>query len=338
MKKLSSKKREEIIAKLKQGLSTREIALICGVSRSSVSRLRNSATILPPKQVGGRPRAISGRMVRNVIRLFTTGQVTNTVQARKVLKRDYYMRVSCSTIRRTLRRAGIKAYTKKKKPWLNRVHRINRVKHCRWWKEFDKHDWKRIIWSDESKFNVFGSDGREYCWKRPGERLLDHHVKPSIKHGGGCVMVWGCITWHGVGYLCKIDGNMDAKLYCKILKDDLLGTIDYYGMDIDDVMFQHDNDPKHTARLTKDWLKENDVNVLSWPAQSPDLNPIENMWNMLDRKIRDRKKLPTSRDSLWTAIQEEWEKITKEECRRVIGTMPERIKAVLKAKGGYTTW
>lgn len=94
MKKLSSKKREEIIAKLKQGLSTREISIICGVSRSSVSRIRNSATILLPKQVGGRPRAISGRMERNLIRMFTTGQVTNTVQARKVLQRDYFLRVS----------------------------------------------------------------------------------------------------------------------------------------------------------------------------------------------------------------------------------------------------
>ena len=88
MKKLTSKKRDEIIAKLKQGLSTREISIICGISRSSVSRIRNSATISVPKQVGGRPRAISGRMERNLIRLFTSGKVTNTVQARKVLLGD----------------------------------------------------------------------------------------------------------------------------------------------------------------------------------------------------------------------------------------------------------
>ena len=213
MRKIKNKKKMEIISHLRQGSSTREIAVLCNVSKSTVSRIRNSESIEVPKQPGGRKRLITGRMKRNLIRLFTTGKVSNSVQAKNVLRNDYYLNVSCSTIRRTLKRSGMKAYTKKKKPWLSTLHRVSRVKHCRWWKDFSKTQWKQIIWSDESKFNVFGSDGRSYCWKRPDERLLDHHVRPTVKHGGGSLMVWGCITWYGVGYLCRIDSKMNAELY-----------------------------------------------------------------------------------------------------------------------------
>ena len=74
-------------------------------------------------------------------------------------------------------------------------------------------DWKRVIWSDESKLNLFGSDGRIYCWKSSKEPLRPHHVKPTVKHGGGSIMVWGCMTPEGVGYLCRIDGGLNAELY-----------------------------------------------------------------------------------------------------------------------------
>ena len=70
-----------------------------------------------------------------------------------------------------------------------------------------------MVWSDESKFQIFGSDGRQYCWRKEGEALKDAHIKSTVKFGGGSVFVWGCFTCHGVGFLCKIDGSLDAELY-----------------------------------------------------------------------------------------------------------------------------
>ena len=83
-----------------------------------------------------------------------------------------------------------------------------------------------MIWSDESKFNVFGSDGRQYCWRRQGDQLRDHHIRPTVKHGGGCIMVWGRMTWHGVGNLCRIDGALGAGLYQDILGKKLIETME----------------------------------------------------------------------------------------------------------------
>ena len=70
-----------------------------------------------------------------------------------------------------------------------------------------------------------------------------------MKHGGGSLVMWGCLTAHGIGNFCKIEGTMDAKLYTEILDDELLNTIDLDDMDKSQVVFQQDNDPKHPSRL-----------------------------------------------------------------------------------------
>ncbi|KAI4878085.1 hypothetical protein NFI96_027878, partial [Prochilodus magdalenae] len=129
---------------------------------------------------------------------------------------------------------------------------------------------------------------------------------PTVKHGGGSIMFWGCFSAKGTGLLHRITGKMDGAMYRTILRDNLLPSARDLKMGRGWV-FQHDNDPKHTAKATKDWLKKNHIKVMEWPSQSPDLNPIENLWREL--KVRVAKRQPTNLHDLERICKEEWAKI-----------------------------
>ncbi|CAG8738574.1 28317_t:CDS:2 [Gigaspora margarita] len=131
-------------------------------------------------------------------------------------------------------------------------------------------DWRSVIWSDESKFKIYGSDGHQYCWKRKNEPFNERNVIPTKKYGGGSVMVWGVFhpleleilyeflgQWMGI---CTVPSN---------LTEDLLGTLRWHRIRKHDIIFQQDNDSKHTAKDTAEWFYHNGIEVLDWPPYSP---------------------------------------------------------------------
>jgi len=209
------------------------------------------------------------------------------------------------------------------------------LKHRHWTVE----EWKRVVWSDETKVERVGFGGLEWVWKRPaGGAITEQHVKGTVKFGGGGLMMWACATSQGVGYACRIDGGLDGQLYTHILDDEFLQTLEYYGLEKDEIIFQQDNDSKHTSRLARRWFEGKGVKVLSWPSQSPDLNPMENLWHHLKQQLAAYPTEACNVDSLWERVQTEWEKIPVDACVHLIESMPKRIAAVLKAQGGYTKY
>ena len=199
-------------------------------------------------------------------------------------------------------------------------------------------DWKQVIWSDETKINRLGSDGRKWVWKKPGEGLSDRLVEGTLKFGGGSLMMWGCMTWNGPGYATKIDGRMDGNLYLSILEEELQESIRYYSLNPSETIFQQDNDPKHTCKKVRAWLEKQVFKTMKWPAQSADLNPIEHLWHHLKKRLGEHENPPNGILQLWERVQEEWNKISASTCQNLIESMPRRVEAVIKAKGGYTKY
>jgi transposase len=338
MRSLSPAQINHILFLLDSGKSAHQISSSTGIHTSTISRLRSKHRSSLQKPLGGRPSKLSPANTRHAIHLITSRKAENAVQITKTLRNITNQPLSAKTVRRHLGQAGMKAVVKRNRPFLSKRHRRARLDFAVAHKDWTVEDWKRVAYSDEVKINRLGSDGRIWVWKKPGEGLSDRLVRGTVKFGGGSVMLWGCMMWDGVGNACKIDGRMDADLYVQILEEDLRASVEDYGKSFDDIIFQQDNDPKHTSKKAKTWFDNNGVKVLPWPAQSPDLNPIEHLWSHLKRKLGEYERPPSGILELWERIEEEWGKIEPSVCQNLIESMPRRVEAVLKAKGSYTKY
>ena len=133
-------------------------------------------------------------------RLFCVHQVTlngksNTVEVKKTLEFKLGKQFSTSTVRRTLNMCNFSPVVKQKKPLLRSKNIKDRLRWAQCHKYWTLDDWKRVIWSDETKINRFGSDGLRYAWKRNSESVQKQHVQQTMKHGGGSIIIRGCITY-----------------------------------------------------------------------------------------------------------------------------------------------
>ena len=179
-----------------------------------------------------------------------------------------------------------------------------------------------------------GSDGRKYVWIREGER---HHPESTVKviqGGGGSLMVWGSLTSKGVGPLIRLNGNIKAVNYLAMLRDYFLPWADTH-LDADFV-FMQDNASIHKAKAVMQFLEQSQVPVLEWPPQSPDLNPIENLWAIVKKRISEKN--PATVDELWDVMKIVWDQVSVELCQKLYRSMPSRCTAVIHQKGYPTKY
>ena len=334
---ITPSKRARLYELSQQGWSVRRIAEHFGVSGSTISKTVTRYKILgnfndSPRS--GRPRLLSDRDSRHIVRAVTSADVFTVPEVQGVLQ----IGVSDSTVRRALYRAGLHGRVKISKPLLTIKHKTARHKWAQIMAAWHEDALYLIVFSDESRYELFGSAGRQYCWRKTGQVLEEKHVKKTVKHGGGGIMVWGCITFYGVGMLHRCTGIVNTAVYQGILNGPLQESLDGRGLEREHVIFQQDNAPCHKSRGSMTTISELGINVLDWPAQSPDMNIIENVWAHLETKIRKHHPLPTNLDQLWEALQEEWYSIDLDFIQNLYRSFSERVKVLQEVKGSYTRW
>jgi transposase len=337
MKSISLAKINSMKELLPQSLSLQDIASKLDLSIGTVHKYKKKYLCSHENLKSGRKQLISESQKRLIKHMILKGEIKTAVEVHKYLVQEGY-NLSYMTCNRILKGMGFKAQIKKKKPFLRNHHKIARYRWALNYQHWTVEDWKKVVWSDETKINIWGSDGVKYFWSRDGDPIQDHHLDLTVKHGGGSLMMWGCITHKGVGYGCHIEQVMDSQVYCEILEKHLKDSLDYHNISKENMIFQQDNDPKHTSKLAKKWFTDNGISVLPWPAQSPDLNPIEHLWHHLKIKLSSYEKRATSIGELWDRCDRIWNEFSSEICLKYYESMPGRIQAVLKAKGGHTRY
>jgi transposase len=303
---------------------------------------------LERKPGSGRPRVTTPSDDQYLILQCKRNRRRTAVELRRTITtEDKEPKASVHTIRRRLVEGGYPARKARKKPLLNKKQKKGRLIWAKDHRHWTVEQWRKVLWSDESPFTLFPRSGHRYVRRQPGEEMMEQCLEKTVKHGGGKIMVWGCFHANGVGILRKIEGTMDQNQYHTILCHAVIPEIKKLtNEEPNDVIwiFQHDNDPKHTAKKNERYLETKQgegqlkFHVMPWPSQSPDLNPIENLWNIIKDALDDRIDRPSNLDELFQFVKEEWEKVPKDYLRNLVDNLPRRIQDVIKNKGGSTRY
>lgn len=289
---------------------------------------------------GGPTPKINARTERLLLRKVSQNPQISTRTLAKELERECGVVVSHETIRQVLLRNKYSSRSARKKPLLSNSNIDKRFSFAMQNISHPVDYWDDVIFCDETKIMLYYNDGPSRVWRKPLTSLENRNIIPTVKFGKLSVMIWGCISSKGVGDLAFIDTTMDAEHYLNILKTNLTGSARNFGLMRENkplFKFYQDNDPKHKSHVVRMWLLYNCGKVIDTPAQSPDLNPIENLWVYLKKKVAKRQ--PTNKTALKSAILEEWKNIPSNyDLKKLVHSMKKRLQCVVDAKGGHTKY
>lgn len=329
---LSTEKRAQVLAFTKAGWSTRKIAKEIKCNQSSVVRAKqrfSSTKGVKDRPRSGRPRALTIRDLRTIVHHVKQNRRLTSKEIQWDVRHHMKNDVGASTIRRLLFNYGLKGRVARKKPFVSQINRKKRLKFATEHRHWTTEQWSSVLWSDEKKFNKRGSDGRVYIRRSTTEEFLPCCTQGTVKGGGGSIMAWACFSAKGPGPLIKLVGNVDRHAYI-----DLLDTIVKPYME--EEVFQQDNAPIHKARDVTAYFEQNGMTVMEWPPQSPDLNPIENLWTCVDAAVKENK--PKNLLELEVVVKEAWSDIPVAKCQKLIASMKTRCRDVIKNLGYPTKY
>lgn len=235
--------------------------------------------------------------------------------------------ISTTTLRRRFKEAGFESMKPTSKPLLTNDHIEKRFN---WALQHKDMDWNQVIFTDESSFHMKKVIRR--VWKKRGQHYYVSTTKHPVK-----VHIWGCFSKYGFGRLVLFKHTLDSKFMCRIYKIGLLSsTKKWFGVNASHWKLLEDNDPKHTSKMSKRFKVDNGIQTLAWPAQSPDCNPIENVWALMKLKIN--KEPPTSFNSFVKKIKKEWKNLPTEFAEKLVDSMKNRVELLIERKGDYINY
>jgi transposase len=328
-----------IVELLQSGYSRRKISEMLKLPKSTVidvcKKFSESGSV-ENKPRSGRPPKIKPRDYRQLERIVKTNRRCSLSDITAKFNEERQNPVSKRTVQHNLHKNNYRRSVAKKKLVIKEVNRKKRLAWCRGKRQWTVDNWKRVIFSDESKIMI-GHDERVRIWRKRDEGWRPDLVQSTTPRAKYDVMIWGCICWEGVGTVTPVEGNITASKYQDILEDNLWPVLARH-FPQNGYYFQDDNAPVHRARSTQEYVARNHINCLSWPAQSPDLNIIENVWLYIKRKLQTRTGWIHSRADLIEEIRRIWTTITPAYIQSLYRCIPRRIQHAIRLKGHLTKY
>ena len=311
--------------------SQREISRIVGVSKSSVDRIVKND--VDPKRKGrcGRKKKASPEAIQMMISESERNPRNSSSDLRNYLA-SLGVQVTSRTVRGYLLKAGRRARRPIKKQLLTEEMKRKRLAWAETYKEWTKEDWRKVLFSDESHFLVQGQHS-QYVRRSKNEEIREDHMNQFVKNPQKR-MFWGSFSYTGVGSLYPIEGIMNGDKYMQVINNKVLPDMQD-AFPNNDGIFQQDLAPCHRANKVKQLFSEKGISLLDWPGNSPDLNPIENLWAIV--KLEARKRDCTTLHKMTLAIIDIWFHDPKilQHCSKLVDSMPERVKEVIQKRGGH---
>ncbi len=227
----------------------------------------------------------------------------------------------------------LESYNETEKQLLSKEDKKKRLKWCLERKNWAFEKWSSVLFSDESNFQLVNRKTTARVRRFKNEKYESRFIKQRVQAGGGSVGIWGAISSNGTGVCQVYSGRMDQYLYIDTLENAMLPSRDLLIDDHMNWIYQQDNAPCHKAKKVDAWFRENNISVLPWPARSPDLNPIEQIWSIIDKKLVGVRL--SNLAELEKAVVKEWQELPPSICVNLVESMPKRLEMCIKAKGGH---
>ena len=210
MKAIFSAQHNSVVSLLNEGYSQHQIKGKTGLGKGTIRRISKEVDGNKENNPGGHRSKLSAHDKQSIAHQIKSGKLENAVEATQFINGIIPNHVTPQTVRNALKESGFYSASKKKTPLLKQAHHLQHLQFATYHENWTVEDWKRVLWTDETKINRIGSDGKVYIWKERGEPLSDRTTSPTVKYGGGGnLMVWGCMGWNRVGKLTEVQGIMD---------------------------------------------------------------------------------------------------------------------------------
>ncbi len=286
--------------------------------RYNLAKIRKEGSV-EHRRGNGRLRKITAEHNIAIGQWIRRNNEINSKEIAEKLRVTKGLNVSRGTVQRQLHRLGYKNVLPRGTPMLTNEQKERRVE---WAMAHKDDDWSRTVFSDETSYQLFRNTIRR--WSKYAQEEVKRIPKNKQK-----IMVWGAFSIKGQISCHSFRTIMDGPLYVKILQEYLLaGAKKQFGSRW---RYQQDNDPKHTSKIAKQFLEEEVPETIDWPSNSPDINPIENLWSILKRRVEKRK--PSNIDELDRFLHEEWKKVEKIIISNLIHSMKSRCLAIIDSRG-----